>query len=324
METKLLLEARESLGHYLTTTPLLYSEPLSKLCRRPVWLKLESLQPTGSFKVRPALFGLLRHLSVSRQRGALTSSSGNFAQAVAYAAQLLEVEACIVMREDTAPFKMARTQQWGAEIVSCAPTHEARWEMTRQLQQERGMHLLHPYDTAETIAGDGTIALELLDQLDEDFDVWVPVSGGGLIAGIGLALETYRKGCRVVGIQPTANASMARSFEAGYPVTVAPFRTRADALVAAIPGTLGYSIAKRTVEEMLLMDEESLDLGVEFLALEHKLIAEIGGAIAVTALLQQPPQEESSRPLVCVVSGGNISPQQLSEILSSNQERRSL
>lgn len=307
-------EAREAIAPYLAPSPLLYSEPLSRLCKRPVWLKLESLHLTGSFKVRPAFFGLLRNLAICRQRGVLTSSSGNFAQAVAYAAQRLDVSACIVMREDTSPFKLARTQQWGAEIVFCAPHHQARWETTHRLQEERGVPLLHPYDTAETIAANGTIALELLEQLDQDFDIWVPVSGGGLIGGISLALEAHGGSCRVYGVQPAVNASMARSLEAGYPLTVEHFTTRADALVAAMPGTLGFAITKRNAAVVSLVEEEALDLGVSFLAQEHKLIAEHGGAIAISALLQSSPMP-TSRPLVIVVSGGNIAPTTLAKIL---------
>lgn len=314
IDPQLIHEARETLAPYLTPTPLLYAEPLSRLCGRPVWLKLESLNRTGSFKVRPAFFGLLRNLSVCRQRGVLTSSSGNFAQAVAYAAQCLDVSACIVMREDTSPFKLARTKQWGAEIVFCEPNHQARWDTTKRIQEERGVHLLHPYDTAETIAANGTIALELLEQIDGDFDVWVPVSGGGLIGGISLALEAYGRSCRAYGVQPAVNASMARSLETGVPLTVEPFTTRADALVAAMPGTLGFSIVKRNACSVALVEEDALDLGVSFLAQEHKLIAEHGGAIAVSALLQSPPSQ-TTRPLVCVVSGGNIAPASLGTIL---------
>src|SRR5712692_5045128 len=193
-----ILEARRRLASHLRSTPLVFSTPLSRFAGRNVWLKLETQQPTGSFKVRPALNGALVHREAAAA-GVLASSSGNFAQGVAYAARELGLDAQIVMMSNSSPYKIAQTEALGANVVLCGNTFEERWETTYRLQRETGRVLLHPYDSPETIAGDGTLGLELIEQLPGDFTVLVPVSGGGLISGVASAVKLSRPACRVIG-----------------------------------------------------------------------------------------------------------------------------
>ncbi len=307
-------QAQERIGRYLAPTPLVHSEPVSRGHPPAVWLKLESLQPTGAFKVRPAFNGILSQLEQSRRHGVVTSSSGNFAQAVAYAASSLGVDAQIVMMRGASPFKIARTRRFGGTVVPCGNTFQERWDTTARIQRESGRLLLHPYDSEETIAADGTIGLELLDQLDRTFCVVVPISGGGLIAGVASAVKSLRPDCRVVGVQPAANPSMAQSRRQGRPVEVTPQPSLADALVVTKPGARTFPIVKELVDDVVLVEEEDLAAAVRLLANEQKLIVEPGGAASVAALLAGKV-ETGGLDVVCLLSGGNILPERLAELL---------
>ncbi len=306
--------ARERLKPYLRVTPLVFSEPLSRAAGNRVWLKLESQQPTGAFKVRPALNGMLAHLDQARKSGVIASSSGNFAQAVAYAARELGVSAQIVMMKKSSPLKMEGTRRLGGEVVLCENTFKDRWDTTFRIERESGRLLLHPYDSQETIAGSGTIGLELAEQLDSEFTVLVPISGGGLISGIASAVKAERPGCRVIGIQPSANGSMKKSIEQGSRVTVTPSPSMADALVVATPGERTFAIVQKLVEDVVLVEEEEITTAVRTLAVEQKLVIEPGGAVGVAALLAGKVQP-AGRDLVCILSGGNIQPSKLAELL---------
>jgi len=310
-------QARERLKPYLRTTPLVFSEPLSRATGNRVWLKLESLQPTGAFKVRPALNGMLVHLDQARNSGVIASSSGNFAQAVAYAARQLGVSAQIVMMKKSSPLKIEGTRRLGGEVVLCENTFKDRWETTFRIERESGRLLLHPYDSEETIAGDATIGLELSEQLDSDFTVLVPISGGGLISGIASALKAERPACTVIGVQPAANGSMKKSIEQGRPVTVTPAPSIADALVVATPGERTFAIVQKLVDDLVLVEEEEIARAVRIIAVEQKLVVEPGGAVGVAALLAGKVQP-AGRDLVCILSGGNIQPSKLAELLAAD------
>ena len=309
-------QARERLRPYLRPTPLVLSEPLSRAAGSRVWLKIESQQPTGAFKVRPALNGMLACLDQARKAGVITSSSGNFAQAVAYAARELGVSAQIVMMKKSSPLKIEGTRRLGGEVVFCENTFQDRWDTTFRIERESGRLLLHPYDSEETIAGDATIGLELAEQLDSDFIVLVPISGGGLISGIASALQAERAGCSVIGIQPAANGSMKKSIEQGSRVTVTPAPSMADALVVATPGERTFAIVQKLVEDVVLVEEEEIAAAVRTLAVEQKLVVEPGGAVGVAALLAGKVQA-GGRDVVCVLSGGNIQPAKLAELIAA-------
>jgi threonine dehydratase len=309
-------QAQRRLQGRLSPTPLLPAQALSRKLRRRVLYKAESLQPTGSFKVRPAYNAIAAHLTEARALGVVTSSSGNFAQAAAWAARELEVDATVVMMESASEYKRERTKAMGARVELCANTFAARWETTFRIQKEERRLLLHPYDALETISGDGVIGLELLEQTDEPFCVLVPISGGGLISGIATAVKTLRPDCVVVGVQPAANPSMERSLAAGERIEVEPQRSIADALVVAKPGELTYEIASRLVNEVVLVSEDELAAAVGFLAREEKLVVEAGGAAGVAALLAGKVRYPGLTP-IAVLSGGNILPSKLAQIVSA-------
>lgn len=292
---------------YLATTPVIYSSLLEKKLKKQVWLKLETQQLTGSFKTRPAFNSILADLELARKNGVIASSAGNFAQGVAFAAHELHIPATLVMMEKTIEYKINRTKQWGAEVILCGNTHEDRINTTTSLQQKTGRLLLHPYDSYETIAGDGTIGLEisqqLNDQLDANTSVLVPISGGGLIAGIALAIKTLHPACRIIGIQPKMNGSAFQSIQQGKCVNVGPVSTLADALIASMPGEKPFAIMQKYVDDILLVTEDEIASATEFLIEQHKLVVEPGAAVSIAALFAGKITTERC---VCILSGGNI------------------
>lgn len=309
-----IVESRERLAPYLPRTPLVEAAALSDRVGSRVMLKLETLQPTGSFKVRPALNGMLAHLEQARSRGVVASSSGNFAQAVAWAAAKLGASSQIVMMRGASSYKRERTEAYGAQVVLCDDTYESRWETTYRIERETGRLLLHPYDSPETIAGDGVIGLELLEQFEAQFTALVPISGGGLISGIATALKESRPGCRVIGVQPTANPSMRDSFRAGERVKVNPQPSLADALTVAMPGERTFELVKRYVDDVVLVTEDEMVAAMRHLASEQKLVVEPGGAVGAAALLAGKA-DLGGLPAVCILSGGNIEPGKLAGLL---------
>lgn len=307
MELKDVYAARERIKNYLPETPLIESFHLKKQTGKNVWLKLETQLPTGTFKPRPAFNSILSQLEVAREKGVVTSSSGNFAQGAAYAARELGVNIIVVMTSDASPFKIERTKKLGAEVVLCGNSHEERLQITLQIQKESNRLLIHPYDSYETIAGDGTISLELEEQLgsrlNDDMSILVPVSGGGLIAGIAFTLKKLNYACKIIGIQPQANTSLVESIKQGHCVTTVPGKTIADALKSSSPGVIDFSIIKDYVDDVLLVDEESIRAATQFFLDQHKLVVEPSGATPVAALFSKTI---SSKNIICITSGGNM------------------
>ena len=195
----------------------------------------------------------------------------------------------------------------------CDDSYASRWETTYRIERETGRLLLHPYDAVNTIAGDGTIGLELLEQLPGDFTILCPVSGGGLISGIASVVKTQRPNCRVYGVQPEQNPSMHRSLQAGEPTEIVPGRSMADALTVAKPGTLTFGLIQATVEGVLLVSEESIAGAVKYLWEVEKLVGEPGGSVGVAACLDG--QQTGDGPLVLILSGGNLSGQGFGQLV---------
>jgi threonine dehydratase len=279
-------------------------------------LKLETQQPTGAFKVRPAFNGILCNLAAAKEKGVITTSSGNFAQAVAYASKALGVKSSIVMTQDTSPPKVRRTQDLGGEVIFCGTTFESRFEVLSQVVRERGNFILHGFDSDETIAGNATLALELTSFFkDEEFAVLTPASGGGLIAGIASLIGEMRPDCSVYGLQPEKGGALARSLAAGERVNVGKVNSIADALVASMPGERAFAAVKKYSTEFQLISESEMVEALRFLFEEQKLVAEPGASVGVAALIfnKLRPRQKN---LVCVISGGNIESGRLGSLLA--------
>ncbi|HWG64470.1 MAG TPA: threonine/serine dehydratase [Streptosporangiaceae bacterium] len=281
-------------------------------------IKPESLQPTGAFKLRGAYAAISALSPAQRQRGVVAHSSGNHAQAVAYAAAALGAPAVVVVPENAPEVKIAATRAWGAEIVVCAPGLQARIAATDRIVAERGLTQIPPFEDRGVIAGQGTVGLEIAEDCPAPAAVVVPVGGGGLISGVAAAIRELCPGTSVIGVEPELAADARDSLRRGTPVGWAPEatgRTIADALRADRVGSLTLAHILRHVDDIVTVTEDELRETVRRLALEARLVAEPGGAVAVAACLFRPELLATGGTRVAVLSGGNIDPALLSAIV---------
>ena len=302
-------------------TPLLSSHTLGAQIGLggPVWLKAENLQKTGSFKVRGALNTIDLLSDEQKARGVITVSAGNHAQAVAWAAATAGVAATVVMAAAASPIKVAATRGYGAEVILFGANNlEAFAEMER-LREERGLTLVHPFDAATTVAGTGTVGLELLEDLPDlglgagagRDTVVVGIGGGGLSSGLAFVLKTLRPGIRVIGVEPTGAPAMTNALRAGKPVPLTSAQTIADGLAAPFAGVLNLALVRDYVDEVILIDDEAILAGSRFLLERAKLLAEPAGSAATGALLTGVIKVEHGATVISIVSGGNVDPEKL-------------
>jgi threonine dehydratase len=303
--------AAERIAGIAVRTPLLpclWADP-----DRPLWIKAECLQPTGAFKIRGAVNALSNLTLEQRERGVVAVSSGNHAQAVAYAAAQFGISALIAIPEGSAPSKVAATQALGAEVVRVPPAE--REQAARRLAEERGRTLVHPFDDPRVIAGQGTVGLEIAQQAAEQNvrvdAVLAPISGGGLVSGIAVALNELLPEAQVFGVEPELAADAQESLRTGtrtaWPVEDT-WRTIADALRQSMIGELPWRHIQALVHDILAVPEDAIRFAVRVLAFQSKLVVEPGGATAVAAYLTHRTQLPPGRNYVAVVSGGNIDP----------------
>ena len=308
--------AREIVAPVLHRTPLLSSRSLSDRVGTSVYLKAENLQRTGSFKPRGAVYAISRLSKEQRERGIVTMSAGNAAQAIAFAARTAGVPVTVAMPQTAPQSKVDATRGYGAEIVFAADMTKLI-ALVGELRDRSGAYFLHPYDDAAMIAGHGTCALEVLDDLP-DADVFVVgVGGGGLISGIAVAVAAKRPGARVIGIEPTGAAAMRRALDAGEPVRLDRINTIADGLAAPVAGTIPFDIVGRLVADVVVIDDDLIAEGMRFLAQRAKLVAEPAGAAATGALLAGKIAVRPGERVVAIVSGGNVDLARMAQIFGA-------
>ncbi|HET7172011.1 MAG TPA: threonine/serine dehydratase [Gaiellales bacterium] len=297
-------------------TPMLTSATLAERCGVPVWLKAELFQRTGSFKPRGA-FNRVRALTAEeRDRGAITISAGNHAQALAVAARDEGVDALVFMPADASPAKVAATRGYGATVdLESADTMEAL-ERMRAVAAESGRVIVHPYDDPLVVAGQGTVGLEIAEDAPDAGTVVVPIGGGGLIAGIATAVKGLRADARVIGVEPELSAAMRTAMDTGGPIPAVPGPTIADALRSPVAGTIALEVCSRLVDDVVLVSDEEIREGMRFLYERAKLACEPGAAVGVGALLAGRLDVAGSSGVVFVISGGNVAPQLAAEILA--------
>jgi threonine dehydratase len=284
---------------------------------RPLWLKPESLQPTGAFKLRGAFNAILRRLDEARSRGVVTHSSGNHARAVAWVAHELGLRATIVMPDAAPAVKVDAVRRLGAEVVIVAP--EERDTRSFDLAAEHGYVMIPPYDDAAVVAGQGTVGLEIAADIDGLGGVLVPVSGGGLIGGIATAIKALSPGTRVIGVEPELAADAAESFRTGQRVSWMPgqtYRTIADGLRTTSVGEIPWRQIQKYVDDVITVSEDEIRDGVRRLAANARLVAEPSGAVSFAAYLHHAGQLGTDGNVVAVVSGGNIAMDALAQILA--------
>ena len=308
--------ARAAIRDVAVATPVLDVPALAERARANVILKLENLQVTGSFKVRGAANKMLSLSAEERGRGVIACSSGNHGRAVAYVAESLDVPATICVPEWVDPVKLAAMRRHGADVVLHGQTYDEAEERSYEIQKERDLTYVHPFDQPEIIAGQGTIGLELLDQFPSLDTVVVPLSGGGLIAGIALALKSRDQSIRVIGVSAVNARVMYESLQAGRPISFPEDPTVANALSGGIglENRLSFSLVRDYVDDHVLVSEEEIRAAMGFAALECKTIVEGGGAVGIAALLSDK-LASAGRSVAVVVSGGNVDSRILTEIV---------
>ena len=279
-------------------------------------LKCENLQRAGAFKLRGAYNFIAQVPAERRARGLITYSSGNHAQAVALAARTLGAPAVVVMPETAPGVKVAGARALGAEVLFEGTTSVDRRVRAEAEAARRGLTMVPPFDHPEIIAGQGTVGLEILEDCPAPAAVYVPVGGGGLVAGVAAAVKALRPATRLVGVEPVGAAAMARSLEAGAPVTLDTAASIADGLLPVRPGDLTFAHAQALVDEIVTVDDAAIAAAVRWLAERAKLVAEPSGAAGVAAALAAgEPETAAAGAPVAVVSGGNIAPAALADLL---------
>jgi threonine dehydratase len=294
-------------------TPVQTSRTLDELAGCALFLKCEQLQRVGAFKFRGAYNALSRFSATERQRGVVAFSSGNHAQAVALAAQLLGVPAVICMPDDAPGVKLAATRGYGAEVLVYERASTDREAFARAVASERGATLIPPYDHPHVIAGQGTAALELLQQVPDLDALVIPVGGGGLLGGCALAAKTIDPALRVFGVETEGADDVRRSLHAGERISIAPPPTIADGIRTQSPGELTFPIIQRYVEDVVVVSDDDVLDALRLLLLRAKIVAEPTGAVGLAAVLQQRIPAECTRVGV-IICGGNIDPRLLARL----------
>ncbi len=287
-------------------SPCARSETLSRVTGTHAFLKLENLQMTGAYKERGALNKLLAMSAADRGRGLVAASAGNHAQGVAYHGGRLGVTTTIVMPETTPIMKVANTRAHGARIVLHGATYDDAYAEARRIERAEGLTFVHPFDDPDVIAGQGTIGLELLDQVPDLDAVLVPIGGGGLVSGVAVALKESRPAIRVIGVEAEVLPCMRAARSAGAPVTIEGPSTLADGIAVKRAGDLTYAHVERYVDEILTVSEEEIASAILYLLEREKTVVEGAGAVGVAALLQRKAAGLEGRRVVSIVSGGNI------------------
>jgi threo-3-hydroxy-L-aspartate ammonia-lyase len=306
--------AAQRLAGVANRTPVFTSRTLDAIVGARVHVKAESFQRGGAFKFRGAYNKISSLPAEALERGVLAYSSGNHAQAVAIAAQLLGTRATIVMPEDAPAAKLDATRGYGAEIVPYDRWTESREEIGARLAEERGLELVRPYDDPLIMAGQGTAALELLEEVPDVDTLVVPVGGGGLIAGCATAAKGLQPEIRVIGVEPAAGDDTARSLAAGERVDIGVPRTIADGLQASVPGELTFEVNRRLVDEIVTVDDDEIVDAMAVLFDRLKLVTEPSGAVGIAALLAG--RVRGARVGV-VISGGNVGVARFAELVGS-------
>lgn len=306
--------ARQRIQSRLTPTPLIAVRPVGG--EADILVKPEHLQPTGSFKIRGATNCVASLSDEQRQRGVIAYSTGNHAQAVALAARMADTRATIVMSPDVPRYKIEKTGDLGARIMMAEPTSEARRKLAEQYAAYEGLALIPPYDDYGVMAGQGTIGLEILDDVIPA-TVYVPVGGGGLIAGIAAAIKQREPYIRVVGVEPVEENAAFRSWASGERVGLpGPSGSIADAIKVQIPGEKTFPLMRRYVDDIVLVEDARIVEAMQlyFRQTGHRL--EPAGAAALAAAMDATRDGGIAGPAVCIATGQNITDERFSELVS--------
>ncbi|MFN2609816.1 MAG: threonine ammonia-lyase [Actinomycetota bacterium] len=305
--------ARETLEGIIQRTPVEQSRALSEMAGGEVLLKCENLQRTGAFKIRGAYNRISKLVPAERRAGVVAASAGNHAQGVALAASLLGVKATVFMPEGASLPKVEATRSYGAEVVLAGTIYDEAFAAAQLLAERTGAVMVHPFDHLDVIAGQGTIAIEILDQIADCASIVVPVGGGGLISGIAAGAKAIRPDIKVIGVEPQGAAEVSASLAAGHLVKLDQLATIADGLAAKQAGELTLAHIQAFVDEVVTVTDDELAEALLLLVERQKLVAEPAGVAGVAAIMKAKTQVPF--PCCVLISGGNIDPMLLLRVI---------
>lgn len=314
-------QAQDRLNGYVKRTPLIRSESLSKRCGVPVFLKLENHQPTGSFKLRGATNAVLSLSESERERGLVTASTGNHGRALAHVATAQGLTATICLSSLVPHNKVEAIRELGADVRIIGKSQDDAMDEVTRLARDEGMNAIPPFDDPRIIAGQGTMGLEIVDDLPELNTVLIPLSGGGLAAGVAAAAKAKCPHARVIGISMRRGAAMQASLEAGKPINVEELDTLADSLGGGIglDNSWTFAMCRALLDDVILLDEEEIAAGIRHAAMQEGEIIEGAAAVGIAALLAG--KITPSGPTTIIISGGNIDLEQHRAIMEDRYRR---
>ena len=313
------IKAKEKLSKVLLETHLIYSPIFSKESGNKVFIKPENLQKTGSFKIRGA-YNKISNLTVDeKKRGVIASSAGNHAQGVAYGAKESGIKAVIVMPKSTPLIKVESTKQYGAEVILHGDVYDDAYKKAKELEEKEGYVFVHPFNDEDVLDGQGTIALEILEELPETDIILVPIGGGGLISGIACAAKILKPEIKIIGVEPEGAASAYEAIKENKVVELKEANTIADGTAVKKIGDLNFEYIKKYVDEIITVSDYELMEAFLLLVEKHKIIAENSGILSVAATKKI---KEKNKKVVSVISGGNIDVLMISSMINKGLIRR--
>ncbi|MBR0598852.1 threonine ammonia-lyase [Sinanaerobacter chloroacetimidivorans] len=314
-----ILKAQESLNGVIKKTPLIYSDFYSKEYGCNVYIKPENFQITGSFKIRGA-YNKINNLTEEESRnGIICSSAGNHAQGVAFSAQKKNLKSTIVMPNVTPLLKVDATKAYGSEVVIHGDVYDEAYGKAMALANEYGYTFVHAFDDYDVICGQGTIGLEILEELDGIDEILIPIGGGGLISGIAMAVKAVKPEVKVIGVVPVGAMAMKISIDEGQLTRLASVKTSAEGVAVRQPGDLTFALAKKYVDEIITVTEKDIMEAVLLTLEKHKMIAETAGVVPLAGLKKRA---KPGKNIVCLVSGGNIDVVTISSIINQGMISR--
>ena len=313
------IKAKEKLSKVLLKTSLIHSPIFSKEAGNEVYIKPENLQKTGSFKIRGAYNKITNLNDEEKKKGVIASSAGNHAQGVAYGAKESGIKAVIVMPKSTPLIKVESTKQYGAEVVLHGDVYDDAFKKAKELEEKEGYIFVHPFDDEDVIHGQGTIALEILEELPETDIILVPIGGGGLISGIACAAKILKPEIKIIGVEPDGAASAYEAIKEDKVVELKEANTIADGSAVKKIGNTTFEYIKKYVDEIITVSDYELMESFLLLVEKHKIIAENSGILSLAALKKL---KEKNKKVVSVVSGGNIDVLMISSMINKGLIRR--
>ena len=310
-------EAAQRIRPYIRRTPLLRQKNMDKATGCQIYLKPEMLQITGAFKLRGALSKILSLTQDELKNGIITSSSGNHAQACAFAGEMLGVHTTVVIPEDAPTIKIDNARAMGAEVIVWDRKYDERWKKVHEEVAEHGHTIVHPYEDYAVMAGQGTIALEIMEDLPSLDTILVPIGGGGLISGISTFLKESKSNVRVIGVQAASCCAYYVSRENGHLSEAPLLPTVADGLSCRRPSEINYPIIEKYVDEIVIVEEEDIKEAVRFLADKAKLVAEPSACVGIAALLSGKVKLGQGEKVCSVLTSGNWNIDMIGKILKN-------